>query len=166
MSDAQPLLRLLAQDKEDLSILSAAVQDAVLKVGDLSFLPRKKRFALVLNRFRWEDEARKDTQHRAGGPDRRRRPAKRHARIRSGLHFDGVLSVQSQNIVQQRKDGVLELLAITYEEPAAVADNGFITLVFSGGGSIRLTVECIEASLSDLSQPWPTDNLPDHGEDR
>lgn len=150
-------LKLIALDKEDLSVLSAAVQDALLRVGDMVYQSKKKRFAMVVNRFCWEQDYDK--------PKVRTNPP--HARVRAGLHFDGVLSVQSKNIVQDRSDGILELLAVDFTaDPSDDVDAGIISLIFSGGGEMRLTVECIEASLADLSKRWPTPNRPEHGADK
>ncbi len=149
-------LKLIAQDKEDLSILSAATQDALLRVGDMVYQHKKKRFAMVVNRFCWE--------HDDDNPSSKKKPE--HARVRAGLHFDGVLSVQSKNIAQDRPGGILELLAVDFAPgPEEGTDAGTVSLIFSGGGEMRLTVECIEASLTDLSKRWPTTNRPEHGAD-
>ena len=147
-------LRLTAQDTEDLSVLAATLQDAILTVGDMVYLEKRNRFAAVLNRFCWEDTIADDADKSVNGK-------KQFRRVRTGLHFDGVLSVQSKNIERDRKDGVLELLTISHEL-IDEEGKGEITLIFAGGGSIRLMVECIEASLSDLTGQWPTRNLPDH----
>ena len=139
MADAPPL-RLLAQDAEDLAILSAAVQDAVAKVGDIAFEARSRRLTLAFNRYRWE----------AGGKER----------IRSALQLGGVLGVQTRKIRRQARDAVLEILAITFEP--GEAPGGVITISFSGGGDLKATVECVEAALADVSQPWPTPRTPAH----
>ncbi len=141
------LLKLTALDAEDLEVISAHLQDAVLLVGDMKFLPGESRFAAVVNRFDWQG---------ADAGDRE----KVYQRRRSGLRFDRVNSVKAQNIRQDASDAVLELLAIKFEatdEPA-----GHITLVFAGGGAIRLDVECIEAALGDLGPAWQTENRPAH----
>ena len=145
------LLKLAALDGDDLQIISVHMQDAVLKVGDLSWMPSKARFALVANRFDWPAASR-------GAHDKPRR-------ARTGLHFERVLDVKSRNIRQQAKDGVLSLLAITFHpgEPPG----GAIELIFSGDGAIRLEVECIEAWLEDLGMMWEASGTPKHndGED-
>lgn len=139
MSSTAPL-RLLAQDADDLAIISAALQDAVLKVGDINLEPRARRLTLALNRYRWE----------AGGGQR----------VRSGLQLAGVLEVKARKIRREARDAVLEILAITFEpgEPPG----GVITISCAGGGDLRVTVECIEAVLADVSQPWPTPRSPAH----
>ena len=144
------LLKLAALDDEDLQIISAHMQDAVLKVGDMSWMPSRARFALVANRFDW--------------PAAQRDAGDRPRRARTGLHFERVLDVKSRNIRQQAKDGVLSLLAITFipdDEPPG----GVIELIFSGDGVIRLTVECIEAWMEDLGQMWETTAIPRHDDE-
>jgi hypothetical protein len=133
-------LRLLAQDAADLAIISAAVQDAVVKVGDVCFEPALRRLTIALNRFRWE----------AGGG----------ARVRSGFQLGSVLTVQTRNIRRDAKDAVMALLAIKFEE--ADAPGGVVTLSFAGGGDVRVTVECIEGVLADVSPSWPTPRTPTH----
>ncbi len=148
MPDATPTqLKLAAEDAEDLAILSAHVQDAVLRVGDLAWLPKSRRFACVLNRFRWE----------AG------RPGGRGERVRAGLHFDGVLSVKASRIRQDAKDAVLCLLAATFTPGEEGA--GVVTLAFAGGGQIRLYVECLDAHLADVSAAWTARATPEHALD-
>ena len=142
-------LKLIAMDAEDLSILSAHCQDAVLKTGDLVFLPREKRFALAMNRFVWEDAA-----SRKGSFERRR----------SMLHFERVEAVRTLKIDRRRTDAVLELLAITFSVTADPA--GTIELAFAGGATLQLDVECIEAQLTDTGAAWETSNLPGHDEGR
>jgi hypothetical protein len=120
----------------------------VTQVRDLAFLPQARRFAMVVNRFRWEGEGK---GVRATG---------KHERVRAGLHFDNVTAARARNIAQDRADGVLNLLAVRFEE--LNAPSGIVTLTFSGGGEIRLEVEALEAHLSDLGLVWETPNLPVH----
>jgi hypothetical protein len=141
-------LRLKAEDAEDLEIISAHLQDSIARVGDIAYLQSKRRFALVLNRFMWED---------LQGGDKTKAS---YRRVRTGLHFDGVLGVKSQNIRQDAKDAVLELLSVRFDPAGDAA--GSVTLVFSGGGAIRLNVECLDAEISDISEPWSTKNKPGH----
>lgn len=147
------LLKLAALDQEDLEIVSAHLQDAVMRVGDMAYLPSQKRFAAIANRFDWE----------SAGDEGGTRKRKSFERRRSALRFDRVLDAKVQNIRLAAKEAVLELLAIQFEEEAA--PEGHITLVFAGGGAIRLHVECIEAALQDLGPAWKTENVPQHGED-
>ena len=143
-------LRLSAEDATDLEVISTCLQDAVVQVRDFAFLPHARRFAVVLNRFRWEDEVRA----KASG---------KHGRVRAGLHFENVLAVRARHILQERADGVLNLLALRFEE--LNAPSGIVSLIFSGGGEIRLEVEALEAHLSDLGLVWETANLPNHDTD-
>lgn len=147
------LLKLAALDTEDLEILSAHLQDAVMRVGDIAYLPDQKRFALVLNRFDWEGAS------KGKGSDGK----VQFERRRAALRFDRVLSTQAQGIRQQAKGAVLNLLAIQFKETDA--PEGYITLQFAGGGGIRLHVECIEAELKDLGPVWRAKRKPEHGED-
>ncbi|MDB5447806.1 MAG: hypothetical protein JWQ97_3123 [Phenylobacterium sp.] len=133
-------LRLLAQDADDLAVISAAVQDAVAKIGDIAYEPKARRLTLAFNRYRWE----------AGGGER----------VRSGLQLGGVLKVQARKIRRNAPDAVLEILAMTFEP--GEAPGGVVTLSFAGGGDLRASVECVEAVLADVSQPWPTPRKPAH----
>jgi hypothetical protein len=135
-------LRLAAADAEDLQVLSARLQDAVLKLKDVSWQPKKRRFAAVVNRLQWED----------GGK----------TRVRAGLHFDSVLQVQSHKVKLGAEEAVIDLLAVTFTPKGAEDPGGVIELVLAGGGAIRLTVECIQAELADLTQPWAARGTPDH----
>ncbi|MCU4179322.1 DUF2948 family protein [Bosea sp. BH3] len=141
--DAADPLKLIALDADDLAIVSAHLQDAVLKAVDLVYLPAEKRFALAARRFDWEG-----AQH---GERRRRLTA---------LHFDRVLNVRSAKLDPKDAGKVLNLLAITFdqgEEPA-----GDVTLHFSEGAAIRLSVECVEAQMKDLGPVWEAVATPGH----
>ncbi len=141
-------LRLKAEDAEDLQVLAAYLQDAVVLVKDIAYLPATRRLALVANRFCWEDEMGIEPSGRT------------HKRARTGLHFDNVEKVRSRNIEQDRQDGVLNLLTIGFEE--ATAPSGSIVLTFSGDGEIRIDVEALDAHLADMGSSWDTPNLPSH----
>lgn len=139
MADATRL-RLLAQDADDLAVLSAAMQDAIVKVGDIHFEPRARLLTVGFNRYRWE----------AGGGQR----------VRSALQLGSVLGVQSRRLRLGAKDAVLEVLALGFEPDAS--PGGAITISCAGGGDLRASVECIDAVLADVSQPWPTPREPSH----
>ncbi|MGH6877125.1 MAG: DUF2948 family protein [Rhizomicrobium sp.] len=138
-------LVLAAADVEDLEAISARLQDAVARVKDLVFLPKSRRFAGLFNRFKWES-----TGARSG------------ARVRAGLHIDGVLSAKASRLRTGNPDAVASLLAIRFQPNGADDPGGVIELVFSGGGMLRLEVECIAAELSDLSGEWPARGRPVH----
>ena len=139
-------LKLVALDDEDLKIISAHVQDAVLKLGDVSYDAKGGHFVMAMNRFAWEVKPRWFQR--------------RHERRRSLLHFARVLSVKSTGLDLEQKDDVLSLLAVRFEPTDAPA--GTIELAFSGGATIRLMVECIEMRLSDLGPAWETGARPVH----
>jgi hypothetical protein len=139
---------LAAEDAEDLQIISAKLQDAVGRVGDLVWLPKARRFAALLNRFKWENKR--------GGDN---------LRVRSGLYFNGVLSAKSHKIMRGDPDGVLSLLAIRFTAKGAEDPGGTVELVFAGGGTIQLEVEAIDAGLSDESGEWAALGRPEHETD-
>ena len=150
-------LRLRAVDTIDLAVIAAHLQDAVAQLGDMAYQPQQRRFAVMFNRFMWED-----VQDEAGAGAKADKSAP-YRRVRSALHFDGVLKVKSQGLRTERKEAVAEMLTLAFEPSVDIA--GAITMTFAGGGAIKLDVECLDAWLSDVSQPWPTPNLPRHGTD-
>src|SRR3974390_2876046 len=117
-------LKLGALDHEDLKIISAHLQDAVLRIADMAYMPAERRFAAVLSRFDWLAADRDD-----GKPSNLRR-------CRCALRFDRVIRAQVQKIRPGEASGFAELLAVTYEEDGA--PGGFVTLYFAGGGAVRL----------------------------
>lgn len=139
-------LRLSAFDEDDLQVISAHMQDAVMLTSDMNFTKRQRRFALIANRFVWE---------RAQGKDK-----SQLERRRAGLHFEGVMAVKSHRIIQDKDDAVLSLLSIRFEK--GDPPGGHIILDFSGGGIISLEVEFLEAWFRDLGPAWKTEHFPDH----
>jgi hypothetical protein len=137
------LLRLVALDVDDLAVLSANLQDALIPVSDLAYLPGERRFALAGRRFDWVKAV-------AGGCERRA----------TGLHFECVLGAALSGFTRTEADRILNLLAINFEQGDAPA--GTVTLTFSGGAAIKLDVECIEAQMRDLGPRWPCDKQPKH----
>ena len=123
MADSQ--LKLIALDEQDLEIVSSHLQDAVVRVGDLAYLPSQKRFAAILNRFNWE----KATKAAAKDTNERRRTA---------LRFDRVLGAQIKSLKPSASDRVLSLLAVHFK--ASEHPSGYVTLTFSGDASIRLRI--------------------------
>ena len=116
------------------------MQDAVFPITEMTYSKRQHRFALLLNRFRWEDQA---------AAERQGRPFER---VRSLLVFDNVLGVRSQGIDRADKDTILSLLSISFlagEEGA-----GVVELILAGDGLIALQVEALEAVLNDVSRPY------------
>ncbi len=141
-------LKLLALDHDDLKILSAHLQDAVLRLADMVYMPSEQHFAAILSRFDWLAADSDDGKH------------SNLRWCRCALRFDKVKRAQVQKIRPGEPFAVAELLAITFEE--VDAPGGFITLHFAGGGGLRLEVECIEAQLHDLGDAWRCTAKPAH----
>ena len=137
-------LKLKAETAEDLAIIAVFLQDAVVTVGDLAHIPGRRSFAAMFSRYKWEDQVR-DHENR---------------RILSGLHFESVLEVHGQNIPQSDGRRPLDLLHIGCEEHGDAAAT--ITLMFANNAAIRLEVECIDAYLRDIGEPWSTPRTPKH----
>ena len=133
-------LRLKAADDEDLSVISAVLQDAMVMVGDMTYEPENKRFVLVANRFRHESEA-----------DRLRHGE----RVMTGVRIDGVTAVKRRDFDPRDAERILVLLAVH-------AMPGAIFLDFAGGASIRLESSGILCHLDDFGEPWPTRFRPRH----
>lgn len=140
-------LNLGAFDAEDLRILASLTQDAVFPGTEMKWDRKRARFALLLNRFRWEE-----------GPARAASPE----RVQSLLAFEGVTGVATNGIDRGDKDTILSLLTISFEETAA--PSGHILLTLAGDGAIRLDVEAIEATLKDVTKPYiaPSRQTPKH----
>ena len=140
-------LKLLALDEKDLEVISACVQDSVIKTGEIDFQAKAKRFLLPVNRFVWEREP------RAKGQVAERR--------RSVLHFDRVIGVKTSGLDRSKPDTVLSLLALRFLPDDSPA--GKLELLFAGNISILLDVECIEAQLADIGGAWAAQAKPRHG---
>ncbi|MBX3598785.1 MAG: DUF2948 family protein [Rhizobiaceae bacterium] len=139
-------LKLIALDADDLEIVSAHVQDAVIKAGEIQYIPKRESLILPMNRFAWEEAKGVLRQH--------------NERRNSVLHIDRVTSVQSSGIPRGKSAEVLSLLAVTFA--ASELPAGVIELVFAGGGAIRAHVECIEARLTDFGGAWEASSRPVH----
>lgn len=139
-------LKLVAFDEDDLAVISAHVQDAVIKVSDMAYLPKERRFAIGMKRFVWE-----------GAISGRHRTFERR---QSTLIFDHVRAAQCANLKRDNPNAIVELLAVVFEpgeEPG-----GFLILHFAGGTAVRLAAEAIEVRLADQDAAWPTRRLPVH----
>jgi hypothetical protein len=139
------LLKLVALDNDDIDVLSAHVQDSVVKVGDILWRPAEKRIVIVINRFDWESA---------------QSPAPPFRRRRAALRFERVNGVKARQITCADKEAVLNLLAVEFVPSDAPA--GQVILTFSGGAALRLDVECLEAELADLGPVWATATCPAH----
>ena len=138
-------VHLIARDPDDLVVISALVQDALVHHTDMTYQSTNRRFVLVVSRYRWE-----------AGPLVRER-------VRTGLHFNHVLKVQRQGVAVHVRGSVAELLVVRLDPDAT--DRVAITLEFAGGGAVRLTAECIDAEVRDLGPAWDTRHTPDHSDD-
>jgi hypothetical protein len=146
MATSARALRLLALDGEDLAVISAHLQDALVRVSDMAYLPSVRRFALVGDRFDWC----------AAGEGRMER-------CRVGLHFDRIEKVAYSGLDQSAPTTILNLLSIVFEEKEA--PGGVVLMTFSGGGALRLEVECVEAQMRDIGPRWTTRRKPGHAID-
>ena len=139
-ADADPApLALMAEDEQDLRILSALLQDAILPASEMSYDPRGRSLALLLNRFRWEDA----DQAAAEGRD--------YERVRSVLLIRDVLRVMSDGISRDA-DTVLELLAMVWQP--GPDGTGRLLLEFAGDGTLAAELECINVDLRDVTRPY------------
>ncbi|MGQ0457206.1 MAG: DUF2948 family protein [Hyphomicrobium sp.] len=149
-------LKLIALDADDLHVLSAHLQDAVLRVGDMAYLPREKRFVALANRFDWSNKL--------GGAAAGGKPASA-VRRRTAVRCERVLSAKVTGLDLGDRRAALALLAMTFDRPNADAPDGDVTLTFSGGAAIRLSVECLEVQMQDLGAAWTAKSSPEHPDD-
>ena len=141
VGDAKPPpepLRLLAQDEDDLQIVSAALQDAILRPRDVVWEKAARRLTVTLSRFCWE----------CGG-----------TRVVSALQFGDVVAVRSRRLARG-PDAMLELLAIHFEPGDAPGGTAF--LMFAGGGDLRVDLDCVDVVVADLTPRWPAQAQPAH----
>lgn len=145
---------LVAKDAEDLQVIAACLQDGLVRIGDLQFFADEARFAILVNRFKWEDEA-GESRADSAGKDRRFASTKMHQRVHSGVAFDRVRSIKMRGIDRQDRNRILNLLTITAEKDG-------IVLIFSGSATIRLETDGIACRVVDMDEPWPTVWRPKH----
>jgi hypothetical protein len=138
-------LKLVALDQEDMEVVSAHLQDAVIKAADIHWRPAEKRVVVALNRFNWEAANGSEPQF---------------CRCRAALRFERVLACKCRNVEATAKDQTLNLLAVSFDEQNS--PGGTVILTFSGGAALRLDVECLEVELADLGPTWTTECCPDH----
>lgn len=147
---AERPLRLQALTADDLTVISALTQDAVFPVSEMAWRPKAREFALLLNRFRWEDK------HRA---EARARP---YERVQTVLRIGDVTRVSSQGVDRSDADIVLSLLSLGWE--AGADGTGRLVLTLAGDGAIALDAECLNVTLQDVTRPYkaPSGKAPDH----
>lgn len=144
---AEAPLNLGAMDPEDLQVISSLAQDAVFPITEMTWRAGERRFAILINRFRWEDQGR--TRH---APER----------VQSLLVIDNVLRVASQGIDRNDRDTVLSLLSVTFEP--GEEGSGHLILTLAGDGAIRLEIEALDVTLKDVTRPYraPSGKAPNH----
>lgn len=147
MSAPATPLRLKAETPDDLSVIAAALQDAVVKVSDMAYDPRARAVTCAMNRFRWEADA----GRRARGE-----------RVRAGLRIDGVLGARRKRVPAD-PDAVLSLLTLDFA-PDTEPPGGELTLRFADGVDVALTVDCVDVTVADVSAPWRARARPAHGD--
>ena len=149
---AERPLRLRAESDEDLAVISALTQDAVVSVSEVAWTPKRRRFSLLIHRFRWED---------APVASRQRRPFER---VQSILSIGGALKVRAGGLDPRDRDAVISLLSLTF---APREDgSGVLRLALAGDGDIEADVECLDVTLQDVSRPYaaPSGKVPGHPE--
>ena len=150
LTDAAKPLKLLALDAEDLTVLSALMQDAITRGSEMRFLEKERAFVLVGDRL-----AREAGAERAGFLGRK----SGHQRRRTALDLRRVMSAKFRGFDPKADDEPLVLLAITHEGDEA---GGSVTFAFAGGATVRCDVEAVEARLTDLGPAWKSEATPDH----
>jgi hypothetical protein len=159
-------LRLRARDRDDLVVLSAQLQDAIVPLMDMGFVKEDALFAMVVNRFRWdagrvEDEAGFGSDEDDEAAERGETVTGHYLRTHCAVRFAGVTKVAAKNIDTADRASFLNLLAITADVDPRTAEVN-ILIAFSGGAWTRLTAPDLDVTLEDLGEPWPTSRMPDH----
>jgi hypothetical protein len=143
MAGVAQALKLIALDREGLSVISAHIQDTCVKRVDMTWLPRQRRFLIAGMRYDWVGAK--------TGPEER---------VSSVLRFDRVLRVSHLGLKESDPDAVLNLLGVTFEKTDPPA--GIIILAFADGALVRLEVECVEVELRDMGHRIPAEACPGH----
>lgn len=148
---ADQALRLAVETSDDVTVASTLLQDAVGQTGEISWMQRRRRLVMLLNRFRWEDAEAAKAQRRT--PER----------VRAALVCDDVMAVKARGLDPSDNDTVFSLLSIGFEPGEAPA--GRIVMTLAGDGELALDVECLDMRLIDLTRPWHARGIPDHDQD-
>lgn len=141
-------ISLTAQTTEDLAVVSALCQDALCKMARVQWLPRRRRIAFLLYRFRWEDAERAEREKRD------------YERVAAALTFDDVMAVRSIGIDRTDPEALFSLLRIDFAPGEDGA--GVMTLDCAAGVSFEFDVECVNVALKDLTRPWAAGGKPEH----
>jgi hypothetical protein len=153
-------LKIIARDAEDLAVVSACLQDALIPLNEMRYLPQERRFIMVANRFRWERAAKGGAEQPPGTDASFDSDEDFGAqqRTNAGICIDRVLAVRSRNIDRSRPDDFLSVLSVQL-------DGNKLTFLFAGGGVIQVEIEALALYLSDLGRAWPTQWQPEHTAD-
>ena len=153
-------LKVIARDAEDLAVVAACLQDALIPLNEMRYLPQERRFIMVANRFRWERVAQADQEQVPEGDASFDSDEDFGARQRTnaGICIDRVLAVRSRNIDRSKPDEFLSVLSLQLE-------GNKLSFLFAGGGVIQVEIEALALYLSDLGKAWPTQWQPDHAAD-
>lgn len=144
-------IRLMALEEMDLSVISALMQDAIGKTSEVAWLRERRIFALVVNRFRWEDAEAAKADGRS------------YERVRSGLHVENVTSVKFRGFDVKHGQEVFDILGITFQPDDA--PGGTVHIECAGGGCFAVTVEALDVRMSDMDTFWQSKTLPRHEDD-
>ena len=150
-------LKIIARDAEDLAVVAACLQDALIPLNEMRYLPQERRFILVANRFRWERAA-KGSQEPVPETDASFESDEDFGalqRTNAGICIDRVLAVRSRSIDRSKPDDFLSVLSVQF-------DGTKLSFLFAGGGVIQIEIEGLALYLSDLGKAWPTQWQPDH----
>jgi len=150
-------LKLKLASNDDLTIASALLQDAVVRVGDMAWQPASHRFAMVVNRYIWEEK------RRFGLFKSQKKNQKKGRRVRTGLHFNTILKAEVTGFDPRNTDAFLSLLSLTVaDETKKTDDTVILNLTFSGGAAIKLVAEYMDGLVSDLGESWEATRVPEH----
>ncbi|HVM85358.1 MAG TPA: DUF2948 family protein [Candidatus Binatia bacterium] len=153
-------IRLKATDAEDLSVIAACLQDAIVPLAEMRFFKDEKRFVMLVNRFRWEQGRDTDLAQRdADFSDASAGEAHGEQRIHSGLCIDHVVAVRSRGIDRDKPGRFLMVMTMGLDGPQT------LNLLFSGGGVMQFEIETLSLFLQDFGEAWPTQWRPDHALD-
>jgi len=141
-------IKLMAHDAQDLSVISALMQDAIGKTSEIAWLPEKRIFALVINRFRWEDASTAKDENRP------------YERVRAGLHIEDVSAAKFRGFDIAKGQEVFEMLSVSFTP--GEDGTGHVTIDCAGGAGFDLTVEALDVRMADMDTVWQTEHLPNH----
>lgn len=147
-------VRVAVETAEDVPVAASLLQDAVAVTGEISWMPKRRRLAIVVNRFRWEDREAAEAEGRA------------FERVRAALVIDSAIAVRARGVDPKDKDQIVSVLSVSFEPDGEGEDavGGTLILTLAGDGEIAVDVECLDARIMDMSKPWaaPSGRAPDH----